>query len=241
MSGQDISITATEDGAFGAYLASPARIPAPGIVLIQEIFGVNGVMRGIADALAGDGFVVLCPDLFWRQQPGIQITDRSPAEWDRAFELFQGFDLDLGVADLMATLDHLRGLDACTGKVGAVGFCLGGQLAYLMACRSNVDAAAGYYGVRIQDFLGEAANISKPLMLHIAGEDQFVPPEAQEAVVSGLGDRAGVVLHRYPGRDHAFARVGGEHYHRESADLANRRTLDFLTTHLAEPTSDGET
>lgn len=228
-----ITIAASDGATFDGYLASPEQEPAPGIVLIQEIFGVNQVMRDLADDFAQRGFLVLCPDLFWRQQPGIQITDQSQAEWDRAFELFQGFDLDLGIADLIAALDRLRALGACTGKVGTVGYCLGGQLAYLLACRSTVDTAVGYYGVRIQDFLDESPNISRPLLLHMANEDQFVPRDAQQDIVSGLAANPHVTLHRYPGMDHAFARRGGEHYDEEQATRANQRTLEFLNDGLA--------
>ena len=86
---------------------------------------------------ATKGYLALCPDLFWRQQPDIQLTDKSPAEWDRAFELYKGFDVEAGVRDLLATLAHLRSMPGCSGKVGAVGYCLGGKLAYLMAARSD--------------------------------------------------------------------------------------------------------
>ena len=233
MKGHDITIRAFDGGTFTAYLSAAADGPAPGIVLIQEIFGVNAVMRTIADRLAGEGFCVLCPDLFWRQEPGIQISDKTQAEWDRAFELFQGFDLDLGVADLISTLDHLRALDACAGPAGAVGYCLGGQLAYLMACRSAVDASVGYYGVHIQDFLNEAEKITRPLMLHVAEEDQFVPKDAQAAVAAALADHDHVTLHAYPGVNHAFAREGGEHYDRDSATLANGRTIAFFKANLS--------
>ena len=123
MSGQDITIKSNDGGAFSGYLALPEGGSGPGVVVIQEIFGVNLVMRGITDEWAAAGYVALCPDLFWRQEPGIQITDQSEAEWARAFELFGGFDLDKGVDDLNATIEHLRTLDECSGKVGSVGFC----------------------------------------------------------------------------------------------------------------------
>ena len=220
------------DGRFMAYLAAPEGEKAPGVVVIQEIFGVNAVMREIADGLAADGFAALCPDLFWRQEPGVQLTDQSEAEWQRAFEFFNGFKVDAGVRDIEATIGHLRGLEACTGKVGAIGFCLGGLLAYLAATRTSADAAVGYYGVGIQDKLDEAANISKPLMLHIAEEDEFVSKDAQRAVRAGLGENALTTIHDYPGMDHAFARRGGQHYDRAAADLANSRTREFLGTHL---------
>lgn len=233
MPGKEVTITAADGGSFMGYLAMPAgRTPAPGVVVIQEIFGVNRVMRAIADDLATAGYLALCPDLFWRQEPGIQLTDQTEADWARAFELFQGFDLDLGVADLGATLAHLRKTQGCTGKAGAVGYCLGGRLAYLMAARTDCDAAVGYYGVYLQEHLGEAKNIKKPLMLHVAEEDEFVPKAAQAQIYQGLRDHPKITVHRYPGLNHAFARVGGKHYDKANADLANRRTMEFFAAHL---------
>lgn len=232
MPGTDITISAKDGGRFSAYLATPPSGTGPGIVLIQEIFGVNAVMRGLADGFATEGYIVLCPDLFWRQEPGVQISDKTQAEWDKAFKLMQGFNLDTGIDDLVATLAHLRQQKGCTGKVGAVGYCLGGQLTYLMACRSNADASVGYYGVMIQNFLSESKNITKPLMLHIAEEDGFVPKEDQAKIKDGLKSNRNVTIHSYPGCDHAFARVGGQHYDKQAATLANKRTLEFFQRHL---------
>jgi carboxymethylenebutenolidase len=233
MSGTDIGLTAADGGAFTAYLAKPDPGTGPGIVVLQEIFGVNHILRDIADILALQGYFAIVPDLFWRQEPGIQITDRTEAEWARAFELFQGFDVDLGIEDAKVALDHLRTLDGCSGQVGCVGYCLGGKLAYLMATRSDVDAAVGYYGVGIEGETNEADCISKPLMLHIAEEDGFVPKDAQAAIRDALGDNALVTLHSYAGCDHAFARIGGEHYDQAAADQANQRSADFFTKHLS--------
>lgn len=227
----DITINGS-DGFFSAYVARPAAATAPALVVIQEIFGVNQVMRDICDGLAKDGYVAICPDLFWRQEPGIQITDKTEEEWQKAFQLYQGFDEAKGVEDLKATIDHIRG-DAGTGdKVGAVGFCLGGKLAYLTATRTDVDAAVGYYGVGIENALDEASNISKPLMLHIAGEDGFCPKEAQAKIHEGLDGNARITIHDYPGVDHAFARAGGEHYDADAASKANQRTAEFFKAHL---------
>ena len=231
MDGQEIQITCG-DGKFMAYLSLPERGSGPGVIVIQEIFGINGFVRQVCDDLADRGMVALAPDLFWRQEPGIQLTDQTEAEWTKAFQLFQGFDLNKGVDDLAATLNHLRRRKECTGKVGCVGFCLGGQLAYLMACRSNIDAAVGYYGVYIQDYIAEAVNIRHPLMLHLGEKDEFVPPEAQAIIIDGLKTIELVTLHRYPEDDHAFARVGGQHYNQASAELANQRTHDFLAASL---------
>jgi carboxymethylenebutenolidase len=229
----DVTIHAADGGSFSAYLAAPKSGKGAGILLIQEIFGVNKVMRDLADGFAAQGYTVMCPDLFWRQEPGIDITDQSEAEWKKAFALYQGFSVEKGVDDLKATLAALRKHSACTGKVGSVGYCLGGKLAYLMATRSDADANVGYYGVGIQDSLGEAKNIKKSLTLHIAGKDQFVPPEAQAKIKQGLQTNPMVTLYSYPEQDHAFARVGGQHYDKAAADLANKRTADFFKQHLA--------
>jgi carboxymethylenebutenolidase len=220
------------DGPFAAYLATPARTPAPGIVVAQEIFGVNQVMRDVCDWLAKAGYLACCPDLFWRIEPGIQITDKTEAEWARAFELFQAFDVDKGIVDLRATLAHLRTHAGCTGTAGAIGYCLGGKLAYLMATRSDTDCSVGYYGVGIEDLLGEAKTIRKPLLLHIAGKDRFVPKAAQDKIFTALSGKPGITLHAYPDQDHAFARIGGEHFDKTAADAANARSLAFFKQHL---------
>ncbi len=228
----DVTIRAADGGSFSAYLATPKSGKGPGIVLIQEIFGVNKVMRDLADGFAAQGYTVMCPDLFWRQEPGIQITDKTEAEWKKAFALYQGFNVEKGVDDLKATLAALRKHPACSGKVGSVGYCLGGKLAYLMATRSDSDANVGYYGVGIQDQLDEAKNIRKPLLLHIAGKDQFVPPEAQAKIKQSLKGNPHVTIYDYPAQDHAFARVGGQHYDKAAADQANQRTAEFFKKNL---------
>jgi carboxymethylenebutenolidase len=232
-----ITINAFDGGEFAAYLALPASGRGPGIVLIQEIFGVNDVMRDIADRYAELGFVVLCPDLFWRQQPGIELTDQTDAEWARAFELYKGLDEAKAVDDAAATMNALRAHTACTGKVGAVGFCLGGKLSYLLAVRYDPDCAVGYYGVGIENALDEANNLRGPLTLHVAGKDQFCPPEAQAKIHAALDSHPLVTLYDYPQEDHAFARVGGAHYRPSAAELANLRSLESFVRHLIGPAS----
>lgn len=231
MSGERLTIK-TPDGDFTAYVARPAQTPAPVIVVIQEIFGVNQVMRDITDDYAAKGFIAVCPDLFWRIEPGIDITDQSEAEWKRAFELFNAFDVDKGIEDLAATIDQVRHLDGSTGKVGTVGFCLGGRLAFLTGTRTDADAAVGYYGVGIENYLAEVEKLAHPLMLHIAAEDGFVPKEAQALIHQTLDNHSQIEIFDYPGRDHAFARVGGEHYDAEDAAKANNRTLAFFKANL---------
>ena len=223
---------AAPDGAFAAYVARPAAARAPAVVVIQEIFGVNRVMREACDRLAAAGYLAVCPDLFWRLEPGVDITDQTQAEWDKAFDLMNRFDVEQGVEDIRATIDQLRGSDGCSGKVGAVGYCLGGRLAYLTATRTDSDASVGYYGVGIETYLAEEERLVHPLMLHIAEEDGFVPKSAQAMIVGALKDHPQVTLHCYPGCDHAFARPGGAHYDAAAAAQADARTLAFFKQHL---------
>ncbi len=227
-----ISIHAFDGGKFEAYLAGPSAGKRPGIILLQEIFGVNPILRAVADWYAARGFVVACPDLFWRQEPGVQLSDQTDEEWQRAFKLYQGLDEAKAVKDAAATMAFLRGHPACTGSVGAVGFCLGGKLAYLLAARYNPDCSVGYYGVAIETALDEAGQVSRPLMLHIAGKDSYCDPPAQAEIHKALDRSAHIVLHDYPEQEHAFARPGGSHFDATAAELANLRTLEFLVRHL---------
>jgi carboxymethylenebutenolidase len=217
------------DGAqsFRGYLALPASGRGPGIVLCQEIFGINDYVREVADLYAEEGYVVLAPDLFWRMEPGVELG-YSPEDWQRAFGFFQQFDIEAGIADVTASVQALRAHPACTGKVGALGFCLGGKLAYLAACRTDADVSVGYYGVGIDAALEEAKNIRKPLLLHVAELDKFCPPEARERIVQALQGHPKVALHVYPGVDHAFARAGGDHFHKPSALMAHERSIAAL-------------
>ena len=224
---ETLTIT-TPDGDFSAYVARPEADKAPAILVIQEIFGVNKVMRDICDGLAAQGYVAVCPDLFWRIEPGIDITDQSEAEWKRAFELFNAFDVDTGVNDIAATIAAIRAMPGVEGKVGAVGYCLGGLLAFLTATRTDADAAVSYYGVGIEKHVGEAEKLNHPLLMHIAEKDQFVPPEAQQVILRALKDHPQIEIHTYPGRDHAFAREGGAHYDTGDAAKANALSLAFF-------------
>ena len=222
--GSYIEITAADGGRFKAYMALPEGGKGPGIVLCQEIFGVNPYVRETADLFAAEGYVVLAPDLFWRMQPGVDMG-YSPEEWQKAFEFFQKFDVDAGIKDITATVTALRGRPECTGKVGVLGHCLGGKLAYLAAARSGVDCAVGYYGVGIEGSLNEKDKIRCPLVLHIAGEDKYVPKEAQEQIKAAFAGKPNVEIYTYAGQDHAFARTMGDHYHKPSANMAHSRSI----------------
>lgn len=224
---RDVTVASHDGKSFGAYLSVPASGRGPGLVLCQEIFGVNDFMRRAAQLLAEEGYVVLVPDLFWRQQPGIQLTD-GPADMPRAFELYKGFDVELGLRDIASTIAVLRELPEQEGGVGVLGYCLGGKLAYLAACRTDVDVAVGYYGVGIEDSLAEAEGLRGRLVLHIAEQDGFCPPPARQRILEALGGKPGVELYVYPGMDHAFARTGGDHYDKPSALMAHQRSMAAL-------------
>ena len=230
----DISIEGS-DGSFGSYLAIPESGTGPGLLVIQEIFGVNQVMRDLCDNFAEQGYIAACPDLFWRIEPGIQLTDKTEEDWGKAFEYMNKFlpDFEKGVADLQATMSFLRSYQGSTGKVGCVGFCLGGSLAYTMACSSDSDASIGYYPVQIDDHLPYAEYIKKPAMFHIAEKDDFCPPESQTAIAQAFEKNRKITLHSYPGVDHAFARLGGGNYNQAAAELANGRTSALLKSALS--------
>jgi carboxymethylenebutenolidase len=231
MPGSAIDVRASDGGKFRGYLCLPASGKGPGLVVEQEIFGINENVRRVCESYAREGFVALAPDLFWRMQPNVDLG-YSPEEWQRAFDFMKRFDIDKGIQDIAATIKHLRAMKECTGKVGAIGYCLGGKLAYLSAARTDADCAVAYYGVGLDQNLDEKGKIRKPLLMHIAERDQFVPPEAQAKIKAGLKDLKHVEMHSYPGVDHAFARINGDHFDKNAAELANRRTLEFLKKHL---------
>mgnify|MGYP001219432728 CR=1 FL=1 len=222
-----------ESGTFKAYVSRPnGDGPHPCLVVLQEIFGINQVMRDICDEMAEQGYIAICPDLFWRIEPGIELTDKTEEEWEKAFELFKAFDAGKGMEDIQSTLNQARKLDGTNGKAGTIGFCLGGKLAYLSATRTDTNCSVGYYGVDLGSHLDEAKNISNPLLLHIAGQDQFTPEEEKNTVMEGLKPYDLVYQYEYPEQDHAFARPGGEHYDAQAAKKANDRTAKFLETYL---------
>ncbi|HVO02188.1 MAG TPA: dienelactone hydrolase family protein [Candidatus Cybelea sp.] len=219
-----INLTAKDGGTFRGYLATPASGKGPGIVLCQEIFGVNAYVREVADSYAKDGYTVLAPDLFWRIEPNVDMG-YSPQEWERAFDFFKKFNVDKGIEDIGVAGEALRKRPECSGKVGALGFCLGGKLAYLTACRVRVDASVCYYGVGIDQNLDESKNIKCPMVMHFADQDQFVPMESIEKVRAHFKSRPEIEIYVYHGVDHAFARSGGDHYDKAATLTAHARSM----------------
>ena len=219
-----------------AYVAAPEGEAKAAIIVIQEIFGVNEGIRRKCDNWARHGYLAVAPDLFFRIRPGIELDPDVESELQEAFGHFQAYDPDDGVRDIEATIKAIRaGLDgaAPVAKVGAVGYCLGGRLAYMTAARTDIDASVGYYGVMIDQMLGEARAIANPLMLHIPTADHFVGPEAQAAIHAGLDDHPRVTLHDYQGLDHGFAAEMGNRRDEAGAQLADGRTAAFFAEHLA--------
>lgn len=220
---------ADNSGEFSAFVWEPKDKKSAGAVLvIQEIFGVNDSLRETAQTLADQGFIAIAPDLFWRLEPGVNISDKTDAEWKKAFDLMNRFDQDKGVEDLKTTLEAARKLPGCNGHIGTIGFCLGGRLAVMMATRSDADVNISYYGVGLDGLLGEFGKIQAPLMLHIAEKDEFVPQKSREAIIDGIEDNEWVDAFVYPGVQHAFARVEGIHYDARAATIANGRTTELL-------------
>ena len=224
--------TLEHQGRFGAYLAEPQGAPTAAIIVIQEIFGVNEGIRRKCDEWAEEGFLALAPDLFWRVEPGVELDADVEADLQQAFDLMGKFDQDTGIRDIEATIHEARRRVGGSGKVGCVGYCMGGRLAFMTAARTDIDASVGYYGVQIDNLLREKHAISRPLMLHIAGDDHFVGPEIQQAMHEGLDDHPKVTLHDYPGEDHGFAAEMGQRRSEEAKQLADGRTRAFFAEHL---------
>ena len=227
--------TMTSIGTMNAYIAAPAGIPKAAIIVIQEIFGVNPGIRQKCDAWAKMGYLAVAPDLFWRIKPGIDLDADVEAQLNEAFGYFQQYDANDGVADIEATIKAIHsGLSghAPIAKVGCVGYCLGGKLAYMVACRTDISASVGYYGVMIDQMIGESHAIAHPLMLHIPTADHLVSPQAQAAIHTGLGDHSKVTLHDYAGLGHGFAAETGLRRNEPGAQLADARTAAFFAEHL---------
>jgi carboxymethylenebutenolidase len=224
--------TLHHDGSFKTWLAEPEGTPRGAIVVIQEIFGVNEGIRRKCDHWAGLGYLGLAPDLFWRLQPGIDLNPDLPDEFQTALGLMQRFDQEQGVADIEAMIRAARSRLPAGARVGCVGYCLGGRLAFMTAARTDIDASVGYYGVGLENLLGEKHAIARPLLLHIAGADHFVTVDKQQLIHEGLDDHPKVTIYDYPGEDHGFAAEMGKRRSEAAAELADGRTEAFFAEHV---------
>src|SRR5471032_206442 len=209
----------TRDGSFSAYVAQPVVTSAPVIVVIQEIFGVNADLRDTCDELAHQGYLAISPDLFWRMEPGVDMSDQSEAEREKGFALYTAFDYDAGVEDIATTIEVARTLSGSNGKVGLMGFCLGGLMTFITTARKGADASVVYYGGSTEKHLDEADNIKNPLLMHLGEEDEYISKDAQKAIIAALKDNPFAQVFTYPGCKHAFARHRGTHYDKDAAEI----------------------
>jgi carboxymethylenebutenolidase len=219
-------------GNFSAYVAEPDGTPRAAIVVIQEIFGVNPGIRKKCDDWAAKGYLAFAPDLFWRLQPELELDPDIPEQFQQALGWMNRFDQTKGIEDIESTIKAARAKLGGTGKVGAVGYCLGGRLAFMTATRTDSDATVGYYGVGIDNLLGEKHAIANPVLLHIAGADHFVTADVRARMHEGLDDHPKVTLFDYPGEDHGFAAEMGKRRSEAAAQLADARTAAFFAKHL---------
>jgi len=220
------------DGTFGAYLARPKILPAPAVVVLQELFGVNADIRKTCDELAEQGFLAVAPDLFWRQEPGVDLSVTSEADWQHGLRLYQAYDRDAGAIDVKDTANAVSKLIGCTGNVAVLGYCLGALMAFLTAVRYGVDAAIAYHGGDTEKYLGEVDRLGAPLLMHLAEEDEFISKSAQAEIKAALADKPNATVFSYPGQNHAFSRHNGAHYNAAAAALAHKRTNEFLHQQL---------
>ncbi len=221
------------DGAFASYIARPKTLPAPAVVVLQELFGVNADIRKHCDELAAQGFVAVAPDLFWRQEPGVDLTVTSEADWQHGLRLYSAYDRDAGAKDVKDTLNAVRKLPECNGKAALLGYCLGALMVFLAAVRYHGAAAAvAYHGGDTEKYLGEVDGLNAPLLMHLAEEDEFISKPAQAEIKAALAKKPSATVYSYPGQNHAFSRNNGAHYNAAAATLANGRTRQFLHEQL---------
>ena len=221
------------DGAFAAYIARPETLPAPTVVVLQELFGVNADIRKHCDELAERGYLAVAPDLYWRQEPGVDLNVTSQADWDHGLRLYSAYDRDAGVRDIKDTIDAARGLPECNGKVALLGYCLGALMVFMTTVRNDgINAAVWYHGADTEKYLGEVDGLHAPLLMHVAEEDEFISKAAQGEIKAALAKKPNATVYSYPGQNHAFSRHNGTHYNAAAATLANGRTSEFLHQQL---------
>src|SRR6202162_3303227 len=220
-------------GTFSAYIARPRSSPASAVVVLQELFGVNADIRKHCDELAEQGYLAVAPDLYWRQEPGVDLNVTSEADWDHGLRLYSAFDRDAGVKDIKDTIDAVRNLPGCNGKVALLGYCLGALMVFMTALRNDgIDAAVWYHGADTEKYLGEVDGLHAPILMHVAEEDEFISKAAQTEIKAALAKKPNATVYRYPGQSHAFSRHNGAHYNAAAARLANGRTREFLHQQL---------
>ncbi|AWM91677.1 carboxymethylenebutenolidase [Pseudomonas sp. 31-12] len=221
----------SDEGTFGAYLAIPHTRKGPGIVLIQEIFGVNEHIRSVAEQYAADGYLVIAPDLFWRNGHRIELT-YDEAGWKRAVELMNATDIDKAQADIKLAIDALDAQPGLEGGIASIGYCFGGLLSYLTATNGLVDVAIAYYGGGIQNYLDRADEIEVPLLMHFGEQDSHISLEAVEKIAERFENNDNVEIVVYPEAEHGFNCSHRDSYNQRAAAEAHGNTLIFLGQEL---------
>jgi carboxymethylenebutenolidase len=222
-----------QSGTFSAYIAKPKTSPASAVVVLQELFGVNADIRRHCDELAEQGYLAVALDLYWRQEPGVDLNVTSDADWQHGLRLYSAYDRDAGVKDIKDTVDAVRNLPECNGKVALLGYCLGALMAFMTAVRNDgIDAAVWYHGADTDKYLGEVDALHAPILMHLAEEDEFISKAAQAEIKAALTKKPNARVYSYPGQSHAFSRHNGRHYNGAAAHLANGRTSEFLSRQL---------
>ena len=225
-------IIESPDGTFRAYVSRPAKLPAPAVVVLQELFGVNADIRATCDELAKQGFIAVAPDLFWRLEPDVDLDVRSEADWQHGLQLYGAYDRDAGARDIAHTIRTAAKLPESSGRVALQGYCLGALMAFITAARHEVDAAVAYHGGDTEKYLGEVASLRAPLLMHLGEEDEFISKTAQAQIKAALARKPNATVYSYPGQRHAFSRHNGRHFNAAAAVLANGRTSEFLNRYL---------
>jgi carboxymethylenebutenolidase len=221
------------DGTFSAYIASPKTSPVSAVVVLQELFGVNADIRRHCDELAEQGYLAVAPDLYWRQEPGVDLNVTSEADWQHGLRLYSAYDRDAGVKDVKDTIDAVRNLPECNGKVALLGYCLGALMVFITTVRNDgIDAAVWYHGADTEKYLGEVDGLHAPILVHLAEEDEFISKAAQAEIKAALAKKPNATVYSYPGQSHAFSRHNGKHYNAAAAHLADGRTREFLGRQL---------
>jgi carboxymethylenebutenolidase len=220
-----------QGGTFNAYIARPKTSPASAVVVLQELFGVNADIRRHCDELAEQGYLAVAPDLYWRQEPGVDLNVTSEADWQHGLRLYSAYDRDAGVKDIKYTIDAVRNLPECNGKVTLLGYCLGALMVFMTTVRNDgIDAAVWYHGADTEKYLGEVDGLHAPILMHLAEEDEFISKAAQAEIKAALTKKPNATVYSYPGQSHAFSRHNGKHYN--AAAAANGRTSEFLNRQL---------
>jgi carboxymethylenebutenolidase len=232
---QDRITVKGHNGEFGAYVVQPKKSPAPAVIVLHEVFGVNADIRQTCSEIADQGFMAVAPELFWREEVNVDLSVTSEADWQHGLRLNQAFDRDAGARDIRDTAILAATLPGCTGKVAVLGYCIGGLMTFLTTARFGAHAAVVYHGGDTEKYLDEAHRIDAPLLWHQGTEDEFISKPAQAEIKAALANKPNAAFYSYPGQYHAFSRHSGAHYNAEAAALAHKRTYEFLNRHLCGP------